>query len=305
MTKLTVLFCILFALMSVACGSEDVPPGYKGRMFEKTGAAIFFMGNVGFTGPMLGPGTYSTGAYNELRVIECGPQTKKEELEALTKDGVQFKLDVYTRYQANCDDMKAAEYILASFNPGWQDDEKHPEWKIRIFAVQLYDTYIRPALGEAVRRSISLYDANDINAKRDLIFKQYRESFDEKINALKIKVLVIQDLNLSNLNPPEALRNANVERAQESVLKDKAIAQRARVDEEIITATNKKSLAEKEGDTEAARISRIGAALRANPEYLQFQLQQSLPEIYKTAGEKGNMIIAAPQPPMVMTTKKE
>jgi hypothetical protein len=35
------------------------------------------------------------------------------------------------------------------------------------------------------------------------------------------------------------------------------------------------------------RIEKIGEALRKNPDYLQFDLQQKMPEIYRAAGEAG------------------
>jgi hypothetical protein len=39
--------------------------------------------------------------------------------------------------------------------------------------------------------------------------------------------------------------------------------------------------------------------LKKYPEYLQFDLQSKMPEIYRHAGALGNMIIAAPNPVML------
>jgi hypothetical protein len=67
----------------------------------------------------------------------------------------------------------------------------------------------------------------------------------------------------------------------------------------------KRLLAQREGEAEAAKIDEIGAALKRNPEYLTFDLQQKMPEIYKTAGDKGNLVIAAPQPNLMIPARKE
>ena len=153
------------ALLLAACGKEDVPQAHKGMMFDRTGALAFYSGGDGLEGDILSPGTYYTGIYDEVRVVECSPDTVKEELTSLTKDGVQFGLDVYVTVSANCDD-DALKQIFATIAPA----------KGRaISREQLYVTYVRPALGEAVRETIASHVANDINNKRDEILTTVKE----------------------------------------------------------------------------------------------------------------------------------
>lgn len=300
-----------FVLLTLGCGSEDVPQAHKGRMFDKTGALALFVGGKGFSGPILGPGTYYTGIYPEIRMVDCSQKTVKESLTALTKDGVQFSLDIYIRYSANCDDDKTVEQLLAKLSPevhpappadpAKKEEQSHTDTKdtnpsLTITARQVYNTYVRPALGEAVRESVSPFIANEINIKREEIFVKIRDRFNEIINKQTPKLVQIYDLNLSNLDFPDAMVKANTERAVQAIYKDKAIAERERVTAEIETAGMRKKLAENEGDNEAARIDRIGGALRRNPEYLQFNMQGMMIEIYKEAGARGNMVIAAPSP---------
>jgi len=64
----------------------------------------------------------------------------------------------------------------------------------------------------------------------------------------------------------------------------------------------RKQLAENEAANDVARIDLIGSAIKRNPEYLQFDFQQKMGELYGKAGEKGNMIIAAPVPNFVLPT---
>ena len=71
----------------------------------------------------------------------------------------------------------------------------------------------------------------------------------------------------------------------------------------IETSTLKRQLAENEGAETAARIDKIGAALRRNPEYLQFDMQEKMPDIYKWAGSYGNLLITAPNPTLLLPPK--
>jgi regulator of protease activity HflC (stomatin/prohibitin superfamily) len=289
------IYKTLFATLGLAgllsgCTSGDIPQAHKGQMFDRTGALALFQGGGGLSGPVLGPGTYWTGLYDELRVVDCSQSTMREPLESLTKDGVQFKLDVYITFSADCADDSISG-LLETLSP----DETGV-----ITSLKLYETYARPAIGEAVRETISPHRANDINERREEILGQIRGLFIKNMEEEERKKLRVFDVVLSNLDYPDAMDQANTERAVQGVLKDKAIAERERVTAEIETTEMRKVLSQAEGAAEAARIDEIGAALRRNPEYLQFDLQQKMPEIYKAAGSQGNMIITAPNPQILV-----
>jgi len=280
---------VLSLVLLAACGKEDVPQAHKGMMFDRTGALAFYSGGDGLEGDILSPGTYYTGIYDEVRVVECSPDTVKEELTSLTKDGVQFGLDVYVTMNVNCDDAVVKQLFNAIA----------PTKGRVISREQLYATYVRPALGEAVREAIATEVANDINGNREAILKKVREQFDL---ALKERTFVqVTALVISNMDYPEAMDKANTERAVQAVLKDKAIAEREKVEAEIETAKQKQDLSLAEGKVEAAKIDEIGAALRRNPEFLQYDMQLKMPGIYAAAGANGNMIIAAPAPQVLVT----
>lgn len=287
---------IIFALMAsmlVGCRSEDVAQAHKGRMFDRTGALAFYTGGEGFNGPVLGPGTYWTGLYDEVRAIDCSQQTVREPLESLTKDGVQFKLDVYITFSVDCSDGSVTSLL----------DTLTPDKGGTITGDKVYVTYIRPAIGEAVRETISPHRANDVNEKREEILVQIRERFVHNMQEEERKKVNIHDTVLSNLDYPDEMDHANTERAVQAVLKDKAIAERERVTAEIETMQMREELARKEGAMEAAKIDEIGAALDRNPQFLQYDLQSKMPEIYKEAGAKGNMVITAPSPQVLLTGK--
>jgi regulator of protease activity HflC (stomatin/prohibitin superfamily) len=279
------------ALFGAGCASEDVPQAFRGRMFGRTGALALYTGKTGFYGPVLGPGTYFTGTYNEIHRVDCSTLTVREPLNALTKDGVQFGLNIYVRFSADCSDA-GVQTLLGALPV---DEAKN------VSAMRVYQTYVQPAVGEAVREVVSPYRANDINDQREAILASIRKRFLEIIAHREKNITAVYEVNLSNLDFPDDMDRANTDRAVQAILRDKAIAERERVQAEIQTMAMRRDLAEKEGEAQAVRVERIGEALRKYPEYLQFDLQSRMPEIYKEAGEKGNLVIAAPNPAVVVS----
>jgi regulator of protease activity HflC (stomatin/prohibitin superfamily) len=275
------------ALLTGCLRYQDVPQAHKGRYFDKASMVCF--GGHGLTGPILESGTYNVGWCDEVRLVDCSLTAVKEPMTALTKDGVQFGLDVYVTYSANCGDPQAMEALFA--NVAGAD-----AGGARITADQLWNTFLRPSLGEAVRETVSPYNANDMNDEREAILANTRKAFLERVGKLDPAFVRVQEINLSNMDFPETMDQANTERATQAVLKDKAIAERERVEAEIETAKLREQLAQQEGKVEAARIAEIGQALARNPQYLQYQLQQQMPTIYGQAAAAGNLVIAAPNP---------
>jgi hypothetical protein len=222
--------------------------------------------------------------------VDCSTVTGHEPLTALTRDGVQFGLDVYVRFAADCADDAVAN-LLETLTP---DDE------FSISSSKLYNTFVKPAIGEAVREMISPYRAADLNEKREELLANIRNRFIQLVTGHERKVVSIAEVNLTHLDFPEPMVAANVDRAVQTILKDKAIAERERVQAEIETTAMRRQLSEREGEVAAVKIERIGAALHANPEFLQYDLQSKMPDIYERAGKAGNMVITAPAPQVLL-----
>lgn len=288
--RLALLFCV--ACLG-GCATADIPQAHRGMKFHRTGALAFFRGGDGFQGPVLNPGSYYVGGYTDVVMVDCSMLTAREPLTALTKDGVQFGLDIYVRFSVECSDQSVKQ-IVASVPP---------DKDMTISAKKFYEMFVRPAIGEAVRHVVSPYRANDLNDNREELLTALRKRIAEGIAGKERKVITVYEVNLSNLDFPDAMDAANVDRAVQGVLKDKAIAERERVQAEIETMTLRRTLAEKEGETAAARIDKVGAALTRNPDYLQYDLQSKMPDIYKEAGANGNMVIAAPSPSILVTPR--
>lgn len=295
---------LLISLLVVGCGSQDIPPAHKGRMFDKTGMFALWAGGQGFKGSVIGPGTYYTGLYPEIRMIDCSQRTVKESLTALTRDGVQFSLDVYVSYGANCDQEKAVTSLLEKLTPEGDVSQnkdsasdttggKTGDVELTITAAQIYRVYIRPAIGEAVRESVSPYIANDVNSKREEIFDKIKKAFGDNLEKQSEKIVVVYGLNLSNLDFPDAMDVANAARAAQAILKDKAIAEREKVQAEIETAKLQVVQAQVQAQAEAAKIDTIGAALHRNPEYY-------IRDVYYYAAEKGGSVMLPGNPNLIL-----
>jgi regulator of protease activity HflC (stomatin/prohibitin superfamily) len=292
-SKLIATILALSSLMTAGCDTDDVPASHVGRKFARTGAAALYLGDTGFVGKILEPGTYYTGLYDEIRLVECGQQTKKETMQALTKDGVQFNIDLYISYGIKCDDPKTVAKLFSTVGPAPTQAGNPSKY---IMGSQMYDIFLKPSLSEAVRSAVSPYIANAINASREEIFKSIRDQFTLSLKTRGDEFVTVHQISMSNLDFPDAMDTANTDRAVQDVLKDKAVAERARVEAEIETTVMRKKLSASKGEAIAAEIDAVGAALSRHPEYTNYMLYQSLPDVYIKAAEKGNMVIAAPNP---------
>lgn len=288
MPKTLPVLCVL--LFSTGCATMDVPQAHRGRMFDRTGALAFYRGGKGFVGHVLAPGTYYTGLYDEIMLVDCSTVTKHDPLKVLTKDGVQFGVDIYVRFSANCSDDESVVDLMGKLTPGHEHT---------ITSQQLYETYVRPAINGVVREVISPHRANEINDKHEKILAEIRRRFLKEIQSHEGNVISVYEVVLSNFDFPQAMDQANEQRAVQTILRDKAIAERERVKAEIATTVMRKQLKQREGEAQAAQIDAIGAALKRNPDFLRYDLQSKMPGIYKNAGVHGNMVITAP-PPSIM-----
>ncbi len=312
--KLTGLIGVTAILSTMtACSSQDIPPAHKGRMFDKTGALAFYSGGKGFEGAILGPGTYYTGVYPEIRMIECNQQAPKEGMTALTKDGVQFSLDVYVTYRANCDIGEAVISLLEKLSPEGQKPaegtQSSADSRLTISADQIYRVFIRPLIGEAVRVAVAPFNANDINAHRDEIFDKVKKSFMDAIanqqgkddaGKARPQLVIIDGLTLNNLDFPDSMDKANAERATVAIERDKSLAEQEKIKAQIETAKLEVTRQEVASQATAKKIDIEGAALSRNPEWY-------LRDVYYWAAQGGSSVMVPSDPRIIlqMTPKKK
>lgn len=287
---------IALALAGTGCATMDVPMAHRGRLFDRTpsGPLESRAGGRGFVGPVLGPGRYRTGRYGELVLVDCSTVTSREPLTVLTQDGVEFGINIFVRYSANCSDASVTD-ILSRLSPA---NQSHVPFTIT--TQQLFETYVRPAIAGVVREVMSPHRATEINNLQQQLLEEVRTRFIREMAAQEGDIVHVYEVSLSNLDFPTSLDTANEQRAVQTILRDTAVAERERVQAETATAVTRRELMQRQGEAEAARIEVIGQALQRYPSYLQYDLQSRMPEIYRQAGAQGNMIIAAPQPTIVV-----
>jgi hypothetical protein len=292
-------FVVLLSLGAVGCATwQDVPAAHFGRRFSRRGP-IDLAGGAGFTGPVLSPGTYQLGPYDQMVLVDCATDTLHDPLTVTTQDGVEFGIDIYVRFSANCENQSVID-LLSTLSPA----EGHT-----ITSQQLFVTYLRPALASVVREIISPHRANELNSLQQQLVSDIRQRFTEDVEAQEGSIIHVYEVSLSNLDFPAALDQANEQRAVQTIMRDTAVAERERVVAETATAEARVVLAQRQGEaagaSEAARIQAegaaraavidaIGAALARNPAYVQYG-------IYEQAGANGNMIIAAPDPTILVS----
>lgn len=298
MKKLLSIILTISTLL-LGCSSEEVPPGYKGKMLDKTGPLAFYMGGTGFTGPVLSSGVYYTGIYDDVRLVECAESTSKEELQSLTKDGVQFGTDVYIRSQPNCDDSKAVSWMLDHIAPSKNDV---------ITKDQLYNTYVMPILHSAMREAVAKQTASDMNTNREEVSKVFKNTFHEymRVDKDKPEIIKVNEISISNFKFPQGMQEANANLALQPTLTKLAVANREKIEQETKTEQARvKAQTETEqlkielektwAEAKTQHMKIIAKTIRDNPEYLKYDMQEKLPELYKSLGQNGNIIMVDPK----------
>jgi regulator of protease activity HflC (stomatin/prohibitin superfamily) len=213
----------LIAALACGCASQDIPQAYRGRLFERVSPLGAYTGKTGFTGPVLGPGSYTASTNGEIHKVECATVTAREALTPLTKDGVPLALSVYVRFHADCTDY-GVERLLDALPV----DESNSVSAARIFQV-----YIQPEVGEAVRQVFAPVRAREVFDNRVALLEDVRNRLLKMIAARDKYLVVLRDVNLSDLTFPPDVERANMELAVQAARRDTATAERDRVAAEI------------------------------------------------------------------------
>jgi regulator of protease activity HflC (stomatin/prohibitin superfamily) len=219
----TVTCALTIATLASGCASQDIPQAYRGRLFERASPLGAYTGKTGFMGPVLGPGSYGVSTSGEIHKVECATVTAREALTPLTKDGVPIGLNVYVRFHADCTDY-GVEKLLDALPA----DENNSVTAARIFQV-----YVQPEVGEAVRQVFSPVRASDAYENREAILENVRTRLLKMIAVRDHHIVVVHDVALSDLTFPPDVQRANLQLAVQSALRDTATAERDRVAAEI------------------------------------------------------------------------
>jgi len=320
-TSVLMLMAILvFAMMG--CNIVDIPPAHKGRVFEQSmvGSSDGFIGNI------LGPGSQSIGVENEIFMVQCSESTTKEAFPSPAKDGVEFTVDVYVRFSANCDEAESVKWILSNVQPNpdvakseaarrsgntEKDGEAATESGVfsgeymasTVTAYQLYRTYLRSTIGMAVRDVIAGYNSDEILVKRAKVGEEVAKAFTDKLAKVRESskrplIISIGQLDVSKITPPKSMQTKMTELANKKTELKIEEEEKKKVALQIKTEEQRKALAEAKAKKTSTEIDEIGAAIKRNPAYFEYRrmqnerlMIQNLPEAMKGLGQGGGTIV--------------
>jgi regulator of protease activity HflC (stomatin/prohibitin superfamily) len=238
---------VLGGLFMTGCRVDEIPPGNKGFMFDRTGAFALYTGGDGLeTDHILGPGSHYTGIYDQVKDVDCKDSHMREEVSVLTKSDINVIVDVRITYAANCDSKESISRIL---------DEVPTDQSNTVKQEALYDLYILPVVRESLRNrlaTVTIEDVKNVRTElRDGIHGDLDKAIGKTTQPVKIKVLTVSDIKL----PKEIVeKNRMIELARQDAEqeREKQEAAKHRLRRELFEAQKErevqKELAEKEKD---------------------------------------------------------
>ncbi len=262
--KLKNLFVVTMILTGVfilsGCSSyHEIPTGHVGKILTPTGfqAKIWEAGMADLGEAGMG------GAQNILVLLEANSTTVKEQFlsadaspdkqdhRILTKNGTPLAVDVYVRAMVP-EDQKSRDAIFAQVTPSADKKDPRTRW------ITLKDVYARFAAMDVrnrIRETFSKYDGHkDVMANYTAVNKEIAEAVVDVFKLNKVPIL-LQNVELSNVKPDEAVWEADNEKAA--------------------------------ADTKVYSINKIGQALRDNPQYVGFMQWEAAQKIAEIGSKNG------------------
>ena len=191
-TLTIVLLLFAGAMGTSGCDTEDIAPGHKGFLFDRTGMLAGYSGGGGLaTDDVLGSGTHFMGVYDELRVVDCRDQHVREEVEVLTKSDITVTIDLRITYSADCRTGEHLEMLINEVTTG-PDHTVQPG--------KVYELYVLPIVRESLRNYIAEITIEDVKrvrlGLRDQILEEITTSLKDKNNPVIIKIVAVSNMTL-------------------------------------------------------------------------------------------------------------
>jgi regulator of protease activity HflC (stomatin/prohibitin superfamily) len=243
----------LFALTAIGCGTEDIPPGHKGFMFDRTGALALYTGGSGLqTEAVLSSGTHYTGLYDQVKGVNCQDAHVKEALPVLTKSDMKVTVDLRVTYSANCDTKDQIELILDQLQLPANSTFVQPE--------QIFEKYVMPVVRESLRNHLADYTIEQVKEVRGELATSVKQDLEKAIKEKSFPVK-IEVLTVSNINLPESIvekiKEIELARMDANKETEKQQAAKVRLERELFEAQQdrlvQKELAEKEKEVRTIR----------------------------------------------------
>jgi len=243
-TLLLAVVIATVALGATACGTEDIPPGNKGLMFDRSGALALYTGGTGLqTDSILGPGTHYTGLYDEVRDVNCKDENAKETIDVLTKSDLTVRVDLRLTYSADCTSPEQIVKVLDQVGATGQTVE----------ATELYSRYIVPIVRESLRNRLAEVTIEDVKTVREelrnAIVKDLETSIAKRQDPVIVKILTVSDIIL----PDEIIqKNREIELARQEAEKEREmqVSSKFRLERELFEEQEQRKVIKERAERE-------------------------------------------------------
>lgn len=254
--KKTTLLMAMFAMVALTtgCDSQDVPPGYKGFMFDRTGALAGYSGGNGLqTDTVINSGTHYTGLYDEIVGVNCQADANKESIAVLTKSDMKVTVDLRITYASDCSTKESLAAIVTKVERTPDSPYVQPD--------QVFQTYVMPSIRESLRNNLAEVTIEDVKNVRSQLSTSIREDVEQSIKdkgfPVKISLLTVSDITL-----PEAIttkiREIEVARMEANKETEKMAASKVRLERELFEAQQDRKV-QREQAEKAKEVAQVNA----------------------------------------------
>lgn len=233
MKTIFVMMAVMFvSIFSTACNTEDVPPGHKAFLFDRTGGAAFYSGGDGLVADkVLKNGTHYTGFYDKLVGVNCRDAHVKEPLRVLTQSDMEVTVDLRVTYAADCSSVSSMNTILNKVGVPTEGTFVQPP--------QIFEKYVMPIIRESLRNHLSSATLEEIKNIRgelaEAVKKDLETSIQEKDFPVGISVLTVSKITL-----PEEIRmkikEIEIARMEANKEEERMAAAKVRLERELFEA---------------------------------------------------------------------
>jgi len=254
--KKTLLLLSVFALIALTtgCDSQDVPPGYKGFMFDRTGALAAYSGGSGLqTGTVINSGTHYTGMYDTIVGVNCQTDANKESIQVLTKSDMKVTVDLRITYASDCTTKESLASIVQKVPRAPQSSYVQPD--------QVFQAFVMPSIRESLRNNLAEVTIEDVKTVRSKLSTSIRKDVEKSIAAKNFPVR-IDLLTVSDITLPEAITNKikdiEVARMEANKETEKQRAAKVRLERELFEAQEDRKV-QREKAEKAKEVAQVNA----------------------------------------------
>lgn len=247
MKKLLLMFMVgLIVVPLFGCKTEEIPAGYQGFKFDRTGAMALYIGGNGLdTEQVLHSGTHYMGIYNSIRGANCQHAHTREHISVLTRSDMEVEVDLRVTYSADCTSRESLETLISQVQPA--------EDSLFVMPEAVFERYVMPIIRESLRNHLASYTLEEVKDVRGELAIAIRDDLEEAIAERGFPVL-IDVLTVSNITLPasitEKIGEIEVARMDVHQERERRRAAEVRLERELFEAEEQRAVARENAERE-------------------------------------------------------